>query len=143
MTALQWAISARFSDYVLAVADGVITCTGGATRAERGTFRFPGVPPCFMGSVRFFAHGGMLDVTIADPWIEVVADAIELSIADPDDDGRLVLARGSVPPIGDRGILRLTPDGSDLFFARYPEGFEIDPWIVIEGATPGNTPLDT
>lgn len=141
-SAMHWMILARFVEYVEGIPDGRLELAG-VTRTRSEGFRFPltrvGEPRelRFGGSVRFTAHAGMLDVVIAEPWIALGETSVQISIVDPDDvDQRFVLADGS--KFAD-GMLspRLTLDGSDLFFARYPVGFEMDPLSLVASADDG------
>ncbi len=93
---LVWGVKASFRSYVEA-AEGTITLSDGATRADDGTFIFiaePGgdlvIAPDgtatgamrFQGSVMFEAHGGMLKSTIRELGIEAGEDGLVLTVLD-------------------------------------------------------------
>ncbi|HKP08780.1 MAG TPA: HtaA domain-containing protein [Microbacterium sp.] len=82
---LSWAISSSFASYITgSIAHGSIAVTGGATRAG-GLFQFGQATGStydaatgtgtvsYTGSVRFTGHGGILDVTIANPQVRVTS----------------------------------------------------------------------
>jgi hypothetical protein len=133
MASLEWAIAGRFVDYVRSLPDGEISCGDGAV-ATAGAFRFPADAAAalhFTGSVRLTGHGGLLDVVIAEPWISFVDDSFDVTVLDSDTGERFALATGSLGDGSTMGPPRLTVDGSDVFFARYPEGFELDPLALL------------
>ncbi|HWF00740.1 MAG TPA: HtaA domain-containing protein [Caulobacteraceae bacterium] len=97
---LTWGLKESFRGYVEA-AGGAIETGEGASRDGAGAFIFPDAAEAasgeglslgdgggpqgvarFVGQVRFQAHGGMLDVFLADPLIEITADAAVLRVAD-------------------------------------------------------------
>ena len=88
----------------------------------------------FEGSVRFIAHGGMLDVTLADPSLDFGAPRLMLNVADEDGD-RIDLAQlGPAGALDRDGVLEwigvpamLTGDGSDTFNGVYPSYTEFAP----------------
>jgi hypothetical protein len=76
---LQWGIRESFRDYIRGVEDGAQSVSGAATQDEAGVVSFPAVEgdytegsvvARFTGAVSFRAHGGVLGLTIADPWVE-------------------------------------------------------------------------
>ncbi|MCK3768789.1 HtaA domain-containing protein [Microbacterium aerolatum] len=81
---LRWAISSSFVNYITTTAQGEIFVSGGATRSG-GQFQFgqaagttynpaTGVGSVsYNGSVRFTGHHGVLDVTVAQPRIEITS----------------------------------------------------------------------
>lgn len=82
---LKWAISSSFSTYVTGdIAHGSIAVANGATRAG-GLFQFGQAAEStydpasgtgtvsYTGSVRFTGHGGVLDVTIANPEVRIAS----------------------------------------------------------------------
>ncbi|MDO8187792.1 HtaA domain-containing protein, partial [Conexibacter sp. CPCC 205706] len=83
---LDWGVRASFRSYV---GDAGITVADGATRAADGGFRFPltggsydadsrDTDVRFGGSVRFWSHGGLLDLTIARLRVVTTADGATL-----------------------------------------------------------------
>ncbi|MFF2487205.1 HtaA domain-containing protein [Microbacterium sp. NPDC058062] len=82
---LSWAISSSFASYITSsTAKGSIAVTGGATRSG-GLFQFGQATGStydaatgtgtvsYNGSVRFTGHGGVLDVTIANPQVRITS----------------------------------------------------------------------
>ncbi|WP_458040272.1 MULTISPECIES: HtaA domain-containing protein [Bacteria] len=75
---LSWGISARFMTYITGTANGSVTVSGGATRSG-GLFQFGQAAGStydpvtglgnvsYAGAVRFTGHGGILDVSLANP----------------------------------------------------------------------------
>lgn len=137
----------RFSDYIRGMADGRVTTTQGAVEAASGGFAFPlrearedadGVAYAFAGLVRFGGHAGMLDLPIGEVEVGIRDGACRLEIADPDDAGvRVLFATGEAVDEGESIALtlKLEEDGSELFFYRYPAGFDLDPariWLTDE-----------
>lgn len=143
---LVWGVKASFRSYVEA-AEGTITLSDGATRADDGTFIFiaePGgdlvIAPDgtatgamrFQGSVMFEAHGGMLKSTIRELGIEAGEDGLVLTVLD----GPMNKRRCSVAELGPvesstDGIMiittRITMDGMYQIADNYPPGTELDP----------------
>jgi len=90
---LSWEISSSFAQYVVgSTAKGSIAVTDGATRSG-GLFQFGQATGStydtstgtgtvtYAGSVRFTGHGGILDVTIANPQVRITSpDAATLSV---------------------------------------------------------------
>lgn len=118
---------------------GSVTVVAPANRAGE-SYEFPGSgntqPGIFSGAVRFVAHGGLLDVVLANPMLEWASETGSLTVA-----SRLV---GSGPryeiarltdakPQDDGGVaadVRLTVLGSRLFGEVYPPGASLDPVLV-------------
>ncbi|MET0448219.1 MAG: HtaA domain-containing protein, partial [Aeromicrobium sp.] len=82
---LTWPISSSFSSYVTgSIAKGAIAVSGGATRAG-SAFQFGQAAGStfdaatrtgtvtYSGSVRFTGHGGILDVTVANPQVRITS----------------------------------------------------------------------
>ncbi|MGO2110611.1 MAG: HtaA domain-containing protein [Pseudoclavibacter sp.] len=141
---LRWAVKASFVGYIRS-SGGAIEVLGGA-RDDDGEFvfaratdgvQFDGDAPRgaakFAGSVRFTAHGGMLDLTIADPEIAFGphgaslfvrgGDGLAVELATLDVGGPLerdsVLEWIGVTPT-------LTDAGSTTFNGAYPSGSDLD-----------------
>ncbi len=92
----------------------------------------------FTGGVAFSAHGGMLDVTLAEPVLAFDGKGALLTVADvarPGSGTRAVIATLSGGPHAptDETIAflpLLTEDGSALFGSVYPPGEALDPLLV-------------
>ncbi|GAA1856573.1 HtaA domain-containing protein [Microbacterium koreense] len=82
---MRWAISSSFSNYVTGgIAKGSIAVSGGATRSN-GVFQFGQAvgstfdaqrgtgSVTYRGAVRFSGHGGILDVSVANPEIRATS----------------------------------------------------------------------
>lgn len=139
--ALEWGIKQSLVRYIASMADGSIVASDPATVTECG-FRFPATPPLqangtlhFAGSVTLTAHGGMLRLVVAEPWLIPTGepnDAWSLTIADQYEPGariafamidRLILGKAWASAHG----THLTADGADLFFSGpYTEGTGLD-----------------
>jgi hypothetical protein len=157
--ALTWPVRESFLGYVNRMG-GRITIIGPARPGARG-FSFPhalaasapgpgeadglgagGGPMrelAFGGAVAFVAHGGALDVVIADPVLVFDDLGVLLTVRDsalPGSGTRAViaeLASGSPTPADGETVAlvpRLTSDGSALFGGVYPAGETMDPLFV-------------
>ena len=141
---LSWAIKASFLAYVRRSA-GTIALVAPARPGDNG-FVFPLVRPAsegllsFGGGVACTAHGGMLDVLLAEPVVCFDGDDGWLMLGDrrdPFDPAlRLRVARlaDEVPSAAPSGTValraRLTDAGSELFGGVYRTGAELDPLFV-------------
>lgn len=68
--ALVWGIKQGFRDYVAELPDGTTELLDGATLLDHQfVFAATDAPHRFRGAIRFRGHGGMLDVTLANPYI--------------------------------------------------------------------------
>ena len=152
MVTLTWGVKQSFRAYV-EMSGGAATTTDGAACAPDGGFTFETAPDCdlavaldgavsgtgrFRGRVSFQAHGGMLSVTLTDPWIEAAADGLVLSIAETptrrtaiarlDADGASRAADGALEiPAA------ITLDGMMILGDHYPPGTALDP-VRLAGA---------
>ena len=95
VTHLQWGVKQSFRGYVEG-AGGTITIAGGTERTPDGSFTFPVDEAVlslnaegklegratFKGEVSFKAHGGMLNVFLAEPILEITAGEAKLTVAD-------------------------------------------------------------
>jgi hypothetical protein len=131
---LAWAIRRSFTEYVRA-AEGSVTLADGVVEAD-GQFFFegvPGNPDVFVGSVRFQAHDGLLDVTIGDPSLTMDGTSGTVSVTTGSGASRIVLGR-FVDIQGDdisSGRAMLTFEGSRLLGDVYSPGSALDlPRIV-------------
>ncbi|GAB2862744.1 hypothetical protein GCM10022221_73330 [Actinocorallia aurea] len=136
---LVWGLKASFLRYVTA-AEGDIKVSDGADIAPSETeFLFPAGDGKgrFTGQVDFDAHGGMLKVTLADPWIDVAEDGkATLSVVNPaklktDRSQRIAIADlGEIVPQGDgtaKASATLTNYGVWLLGNVYGPGDELEP----------------
>ncbi|WP_176697502.1 HtaA domain-containing protein [Arthrobacter koreensis] len=75
-TGLVWGLKESFLAYVAGCPDGSVELSPGTGQLPDGSFYFspdPDAPAAalhFRGGVRLRAHGGMLDVSLADPRVE-------------------------------------------------------------------------
>jgi hypothetical protein len=142
MISLVWGVKQSFRGYV-AMAGGETAVSAPAEAAGDDGFVFPAAPGGdlafgpdgrpqgtgrFAGGVRFTAHGGMLSVALADPWIE--AGRGVLSIADAA--GRRVdfatLGPATAEPDGAVVLpIAITLDGMMILGDHYPPGTALDP----------------
>ncbi|MEV6348166.1 HtaA domain-containing protein [Actinoplanes sp. NPDC051851] len=118
--ALRWAVKASFVRYVRVIAAGTVEASGGAVLDAADVVTFPLVTDVlaagsrvlgFGGAVRYTAHHGALDVTLAGLRIDlgpaggglsIVAGGERRIIADlPSDGGPPILTREGVPVFGD------------------------------------------
>ncbi|MDZ8275051.1 HtaA domain-containing protein [Microbacterium aquimaris] len=124
---LHWGVKQSFVGYIRGVG-GDIECTDGAMATDSG-YWFPAAETAetaFVGTLRFRAHGGLLNVDIRDPRLRMLPDAIELSVGDATG-ARLAVARA---PLGTDAELidelRLLPDACALFNFTYPPDTLLD-----------------
>lgn len=137
--ALAWSVKASFRDYVSGVADGIEERSAGVDLDERGRYIFPslggdGETLKFGGWVRISAYRGILDVRVADPWIESDGVRRRVSIAHPRAERnpelpRLVLAEFEG---ADQNTPLLTFDGVRLLGDVYQVGAALDPIELID-----------
>ncbi|GAA1967805.1 HtaA domain-containing protein [Agromyces allii] len=143
--ALDWAVRDSLTTYVTKIARGGYTVDGGAVEREGGVFSFPLRRAVregadwrfsFVGSVRFVAHGGLMDILIKDPEIVVGPDrgVLATHVADDPDELLAVVALAAALPEADEAGLtwsgvptQLAPAAVDLFGTVYPAGTEMAP----------------
>jgi hypothetical protein len=144
---LSWGVKQSFRTYVEA-AGGSIEVGEGIGRDADGAFIFAGAADApleidaggkprglgkFVGQVRFDAHGGMLSVFLADPWLEIGPETAILSVADsPARDRRVELA------LLDTGAATASNDGEILIPAKLSK----DGWRILGDHYLPMTPLD-
>ena len=145
--ALTWPVKESFLAYVRRMG-GRVTIVRPAYPGEHG-FAFPHAPApgtaqprelTFTGGVAFSAHGGALDITLAEPVLVADEQGILLTVAAParpEGGTRAVIAvlagSGLTQAPGDEAVAlvpRLTEDGSALFGGVYPPGETMDPLVV-------------
>ena len=171
----EWGVKESFRNYVAGhIAGGRITPGDGASQAEdNGVFTFAkgagtvrgsgGAVFSFTGSVHFYGHGGDLDVTLADPKINVNANGngyLEITETRDGKDRTVQIAtvrEAKVSTSGDNATLRgakteLTRAGMAVFSmdgtsgaSFYSEGDALDPAsaeVELTAATPDPDPTD-
>jgi len=143
---LTWGVKASFRNYVEA-AEGSISVSDGATRAEDGSFVLTALPGGdltiasdgsatgamrFQGTITFEAHGGMLKSTLSDVGLEASDEGLVITVLDaPMNKDRCAIAK--LGPIEgdskDAITLRaeITTDGMYQIADNYPPGTELDP----------------
>lgn len=138
VTTLGWGVKQSFRAYVEG-SGGTITAQDGASREPDGAFVFEAAADSdlavdagtlsgtgrFRGRVAFQAHGGLLSVTLTDPWLEAAADGWVLSIAETATRRTAIarlgpLAAGELPAA-------TTLDGMMILGDHYPPGTTLDP----------------
>jgi hypothetical protein len=130
---LAWGVRRSFVDYVQRV--GGTVSFGAAAFWRDGAFRFPaqrGHSDRFTGEVLFVAHGGLLSVEIADPWLEEDRGVLVLTVSDFARAHRLAIAE--LEPGEKRAgphTARITEAGSILLGGTYPVGTELDPVTLL------------
>jgi len=144
---LCWGLKQSFRAYVEA-AGGAIEIGEGAERTADGAFTFAAGPGeglklgvdgkpegvgRFVGEVRCKAHGGMLDVFLADPSVEIGPAGAVIAVADTRArDRRVELAQL------DLAAATLADNGEWVFPAKLAK----DGWRVLGDHYPPSTPLD-
>ena len=143
---LTWGVKTSFRAYIEA-AEGRITLSDGATRAEDGTFVFDALPggdlafapdgsatgaARFQGAVTFEAHGGMLRSNLAELGLEASAKGLVLTAAEaPMNTSRCTIATLGPAQVGPDGAVTLgtaiTLDGMFQIADNYPPGTVLDP----------------
>ena len=151
VASLGWGVKQSLRSYV-EMNGGAFTAEDGASRGPDGAFAFEaatdsdlavdsGAPTGtgrFRGRIGLQAHGGMLSITLIDPWIETDASGLVLSIAERPTRrtaiARLDLAAATTEPDGTLAIPTATTlDGMMILGDHYPPGTALDP--VRLGAT--------
>jgi hypothetical protein len=139
---LLWGVKASFLGYVSG-SGGSVALTEPAIYRD-GVFGFPRTDSgeiegtlSFAGSVRFVAHGGLLDVRLDSPSV-TVGDTASLSVVTPIGGGpeRIVIAdlhasEASVATGELVWLAKLSANGALLFESTYPEGTELDPLLIL------------
>jgi hypothetical protein len=150
---LEWGVKQSFRGYVEG-AGGTIEAHTGAERADDGTFVFTAVPGAglrrgadgqlqgtgrFNGEVRFEAHGGMLQVLLADPAVEIGPDGATITVADSHErDRRLALAVLDLAAATEEGgavviPTKLSRDGWQILGDHYAPMTPLDPVRIVLG----------
>ena len=166
--ALTWAVKASFLGYVnrmrgritlvqpaypaaagfaFPYAPAGYRAEGGGAAPDAGERACPAAELAFAGGVAFSAHGGLLDVTLAEPVLVFDDDGALLTVVGPGRPGsgiRAVIATlASVAPApADEAIALvplLTADGAALFGSVYPPGEAMDPLFIPVSLLAGRT----
>lgn len=143
VTRLGWGVKESLRAYVEG-SGGTIDADAGAARTGDGGFAFEaedgsdlvlgdGAPADgalsgtgrFRGRVAFKAHGGMLSVTLTDPWVEAAADGWVLSIAETATRRTPIARLGALE--GGAMTAVTTLDGMMILGDHYPPGTALDP----------------
>ncbi|WP_337187325.1 HtaA domain-containing protein [Phenylobacterium sp.] len=142
---LIWGVKQSFRAYVEG-SGGTIAVSDGAGRADDGTFAFEAADDSdlafgadgtlsgvgrFRGQVAFKAHGGMLSVTLTDPWVEATDAGLVLSVAE-------TAARRTAIAKLDTAALAPAADGT----AELPAVITLDGMTIVGDHYPPGTPLD-
>ena len=148
-TKLVWGVKASFRNYVEA-AEGSITVSDGAIKADDGTFVFTAKPGGDLaiapdgsasgamhvhGTVTFEAHGGMLKSTLTDLAVEAAEDGLVLTVLDaPMNKHRCAIADLDLVESGSGDTVvmsaKITVDGMYQIADNYPPGTELDPVLL-------------
>lgn len=138
--ALRWGVRASFLDYLRGLDDGEIAASDGAvfdgTECEFPLSDAAGAGPGrgvleFGGSARFRGHGGMLDLVLAAPHLDLDAGALTVA----GEGRRIPVATVELGVIGAEWTsapTRLTREGAALLNDVYRAGEALDPvrvWI--------------
>lgn len=137
MSELSWNVKASLLAYVRGMGDGQVSTVSPA-RFVGDTVFFPGDGASFSGALALLGHGGLLQLTFADPRVEPIGAGWRITIEDPYAPGsRMTLA--SVGALLDEpgGVRRgsgvaLTAEGADLFLGPYTEGTPLDDFLIGE-----------
>lgn len=151
---LEWGVKESFRKYLASsFSGGKITVKDGATQApDNGVFTFVngkgtydtathGTDTAFEGGVHFYAHGGVLDITLSDVKLATTGTggAITVDVATPEgtrnDVAFAALDLSAVKPgqgAGGAMVFKdipatLTKAGSEAFNGQYKEGDALDP----------------
>lgn len=134
---LEWEVKDSFVAYVEGLPDGCVKAFDGAVRSQ-GSFLFEGQQVAeglfsFTGSVHFFGHMGLLDLTLTALRLRVASsEAVLTAEVGP---SRVRVAEGKERQVSDDGSMLLDPvtltgDGAALFGDVYAPGSLLSPVIV-------------
>ncbi|OYU69287.1 MAG: hypothetical protein CFE28_04275 [Alphaproteobacteria bacterium PA2] len=153
VTHLSWGVKQSFRGYVEG-AGGTITIDGGVERTAEGGFIFPVDEAAltlnaegqlegratFRGEVGFEAHGGMLNVFLAEPILEIISGEAKITVADtPSRKYRTEVARMDLTAMvrDEAGALTLpttlSMDGIQWLGDHYPLRAPLDPATLALG----------
>ncbi|WP_254812668.1 HtaA domain-containing protein [Streptomyces cavourensis] len=166
---LDWGVRASFRSMIDRMG-GTATLADGATKNEDGTYRFPllqgeydrgthSVTTGFKGSVHFEAHGGVLDIELADFKVVTAGESgritVDVTTKSPGKDAvvsdDLEMAKldltAVAPSNGADGMkfagvpATFTKEGAAVFGSAYKEGDAMDPaTLTVKQATPTAPP---
>lgn len=135
---IAWSVKSSFRAYVAGVSDGTEISSDDVTVDAAGRYRFPLVSTGddvlkATGWVRLSAYRGVLDVRIAEPWIEYRSGGGVVTIAHPRSERNPALPRMVLAEFGTDSVIRpeLTFDGVRLLGEVYTVGAELDLLEVI------------
>lgn len=139
VTRLEWGVKQSFRAYVEG-SGGTIAATDGASRDAAGAFVFEAAADSdlvvadgalrgtgrFRGRVAFLAHGGLLSVTLTDPWLELADAGWVLSIAETPT-RRTAIAKVDVGGLAGGALpTATTHEGMMILGDHYPPGTALD-----------------
>lgn len=140
---LRWAIRSSFRDYVKALPDGREVLSDGAVDLADGRIAFPGSIGSqdgsprryvFGGSVTFTGHGGLLDVELRAPQIELVTGGRSTVTVLDRATQRWAIAAFTEWRDVDKGLQvaapRLTWTGATALGGVYEAGDHLDPFEI-------------
>jgi hypothetical protein len=143
LDALSWTVKRSFVHYVRRAAGQVAVIAPAYPGAAGFEFPLTGAPSdgqlIFGGGVAFRAHGGLLDVLLAEPAVVFGAGSARLLVGDagaPLDSARRSCIAELAGPADDAppGLVAMTPRltdaGATLFGGVYPTGSELDPLFL-------------
>ena len=143
MMTLTWGVKQSFRSYV-EMSGGTTTADEGAAATPDGAFAFEAAPASdlsvgadgavtgtgrFRGRVIFAAHGGMLKVTLTDPWVEQTPEGLVLTIAETATRRTAIAKLGAAQRIEDGALefpAAITLDGMMIIGDHYPPGTALD-----------------
>ncbi|MCW2494487.1 HtaA domain-containing protein [Jatrophihabitans sp.] len=139
---LLWAVKESFLRYLGNMPGSQIGLGGGAEYTESREFRFTGTDQgerfAFTGAVRFTGHGGMLEVLLVEPVIELSGDTGALTVIDVDNPPTDPPARVTLAHLerqaADDGLVfatQLADAGVALFNGVYPPGEPLAPLRIV------------
>lgn len=148
---LVWGVKRSFLRYLSNLPGTQVSIAGGAASTQDTRFVFPATDRTegvrtmaetmkFEGEVHFTSHGGMLDVLLADPWLEIDRSTARLSFATNRTVGhgalRIVIGELLEQPTtsGDSTRLwetTLAESGVAVFGDTYLAGELLDPVFVV------------
>ena len=155
---LSWTVRTSFLQYIASMPDGRGVLARGAVETAGHGITFPPASAHFDetsgdgairfgGEVTFSGHFGMLNMRIADPWIDTADGSGTLFVAarSGDEEGFAAFAAFAFDYAStDAACLwrardvRLLAHGSTLFGDVYPEGEPLDPFVVALDPAPLN-----
>jgi hypothetical protein len=171
----DWGVKASFRNYITGpIAHGSIALADGATRNADGTFHFPvaggeydpdtsATVVRFSGSVRFSGHDGALEMTVANPRVEITPEGAALyadMASKPNEPGAEVTQypgvevavlddAGAFPEVGPTATAwpalpaALTTAAEPAFAGFYSGGTALDPFSFAYDGPGGKPQVET